>query len=697
MMDQNAVAVPAVDQARMERLGIRMGEQFDQYKKDRRETEQQWLRNLRQVKGVYDPEIANVIPDDQSTAYPKITRTKVIGTVARLMEMLFPQTEKNWGIAPSPLPNLSESDLQIVLDGLAAPGEDGQPAPEPTTQQIEEAVFKYAKLKSERMSKEIDDQLVELDYITLARRIIFSGVQYSIGILKGPMVKHREGRTWVKDPLTRRLTAKTVKKLMPFYEAVSVWDWYPDMSAKDFEQMDGSYQRHIMSRNQFAELAKRPDFKADTIKKWLRDNTAGNYKELDWETELRIKADRKNLTDLAGRKYEVWEWWGFVSGHDLKACGVPVPDDQLDMELEANLWGIGKILIKHKLNPFDEKIRPFHVFVYEEDDINLTGNGLPQTVRDSQMAIGEAARMLLDNASVVCGDMVEINIDLLSPGQSLDIHARKAWLREGTGSEAGLPAVRPLQLNSHINELTGIINLFMGFADMETALPPPAMGDPTKGGSEALRTTGGMSMLMGAAALPIRDTVRNFDKFTVSFIGSLYYWNMEFNDNEDIKGDYQVVARGSTSLIAKEVRATSLDQFSMTLTEDERMHVSTRKLLEERMKSRDIPLDVLDDVKTVEARQTQKAQIQQQLADEQSRKLDAEAKKLVSAAFKDVAQAVAAQTGANVETFNAIVEGVTSANKAQLETGAAEREASGVPITARAGAAGAAPAGRGGA
>lgn len=696
-MDQNAVAVPAIDQARMERLGTRMGAQFEQYKKDRRETEQQWLRNLRQVKGIYDPEIADRIPEDQSAAYPKVTRTKVIGTVARLMEMLFPQTEKNWGIAPSPLPNLSESDLQVVLDSLTAPGEDGQTPPDPTTEQIEEAIFKFAKLKSERMSKEIDDQLIELDYITLARRIIFSGVQYSIGILKGPMVKHREGRTWAKDPLSGRLTAKTVKKLMPFYESVSVWDWYPDMSAKEFEQMDGSYQRHIMSRNQFAELAKRPDFKADVIKKWLRDNPAGNYKELDWETELRVKADRKNLTDLAGRKYEVWEWWGFVSGHDLKACGVPVPDDQLDMELEANLWGIGNTLVKHKLNPFDEKIRPYHVFVYEEDDINLTGNGLPQTVRDSQMAIGEAARMLLDNASIVCGDMVEINVDLLMPGQSLDIHARKAWLREGTGSEAGLQAVRPLPMNSHIEDLTGIINLFMGFADMETALPPPAMGDPSKGGSEALRTTGGMSMLMGAAALPIRDTVRNFDKFTVSFIGSLYYWNMEFNGNEDIKGDYQVVARGSTSLIAKEVRATSLDQFSMTLTDDERMHVSTRKLLEERMKSRDIPLDVLDDIKTVEARQTQQAQTQQQLTDEQSRKLEAEIKQLVSAAFKNVALANAAQTGANVETFNAIVEGVTSANTAQLEAGAAEREANGVPVTARAGAAGAAAAGRGGA
>lgn len=683
---------PVMDAEKMRKLGVKMYGQFEQYKKDRRETEQQWLRNLRQVKGMYDPEIADRIPADQSTAYPKVTRTKVIGTVARLMEMLFPQTEKNWAIAPSPLPTLSEGDLQVVLDSLTAPGEDGAAAPDPTTEQIEKAIFDFAKKKSERMDKEIDDQLQELDSITLARRIVFSATQYSMGVLKGPMAKSYESRTWAKNPLSGRLEAKTTKKLKPVYEVCPVWDYYPDMSAKEFEQMDGSYQRHVMSRNQVAELAKRVDFNGDAIKKWLRDNPNGNYKELDWEVELRTKADRKNLTDLAGRKYELWEWWGFVSGHDLKACGANVPDDNLDMELEASLWGIGNTLVKHKLNPYNAKIRPYHHFVYEEDDINLTGNGLPQVVRDSQLAIAEASRMLLDNASVVCGDMVEINVDLLMPGQKLDIYARKAWLREGIGQEAAIPAVRALPLNSHINELTGVINLFMQFADTETALPPPALGDPSKGGSEALRTTGGMSMLMGAAALPIRDTVRNYDKFTTSFIGSLYHWNMEFNDNDDIKGDYQVIARGSTSLVAKEVRAVALDQFSATLNEEERMHVSTRKLLEERMKSHDIPLDVLDDLAKVERKIAAQAESASQEKAQQVRVVEAEIKKLVSAAFKDVAQATAAQAGANVDTFNAVVEGVTSANKAELEAGAQGSAPGGVQGAERAGGAGAAAA-----
>ena len=657
-MDDNTF-VPVIDATKMAALGVKMGARFDDYKKDRRAIEEQWLRNLRQVKGIYDPEILAKIPPDQSTTYPKVTRTKVYGTVARLMEMLFPQTEKNWAIKASPMPDLSQGDLQTVLTQLQ------QTNPQPSNDDIENAIIAFAGTKAERMEKEIEDQLDEIEYITLARKVVFSGTQYSIGILKGPLVQTRESRTWAPDPLTQQLTAKTIQELYPVYESCSVWDWYPDVSAKTFDQMDGQFQRHIMSRNQVHELAKRADFDSEAIKTWLAANTAGNYKELWWETELRVKADRKNITDLTARKYEIAEWWGFASAHDLKACGIEIPDDQLSMELEANIWTIGNIVIKAKLNPYDAKIRPYHIFVYEDDDLNLTGSGMPQVVRDSQLGVCEAARMILDNGSVVCRDMVEVNTDLLVPGQNLDIYAGKAWLREGTGQEAALPAVKAIKMDGHIPELKSVVEMFMEFADTETALPPPALGDPSKGGSEALRTTGGMSMLMGAAALPIRDTVRNFDRFTTSFITSLYNWNMQFSTNQDIKGDATVIARGSTSLIAKEVRANALTQFSATLTPEEHMHIDTRKMLVERIKAHDIPLEVLVPEAQAEQQIQQQAQQAQQDKQLQDQLIAAQVKEAIAAAFKDISASAKNQAEVQIKTFDSVIAGIESVDRIQ--------------------------------
>jgi hypothetical protein len=266
------------------------------------------------------------------------------------------------------------------------------------------------------------------------------------------------------------------------------------------------------------------------------------------------------------------------------------------------------------------------------------------------------------------------------------------WLREGVGADAQIPAVKAISMQSHLPELQAIITLFTQFADTETALPPSAMGDPSKGGSEALRTTGGMSMLMGAAALPIRDTVRNYDRFTTSFISSLYHWNMQFNPNEKIKGDYAVIARGSTSLIAKEVRAFALDNFAVSLTPDERMELSGRKLLVERMKARDLPLDLLEDEDTVAKNRAAASQDAEQQAAKQMEMLDAQIKKTLAEAFKSVGLATKAQVGASVDTFEAVVEGVSRAKEAD-QAGVEGTEAGGVSSSARAGAKGAAAAG----
>ena len=63
-------------------------------------------------------------------------------------------------------------------------------------------------------------------------------------------------------------------------------------------------------------------------------------------------------------------------------------------------------------------------------------------------------------------------------------------------------------------------------------------------------------MLMGAANILLKDKVKDFDDCIVApFIRSMFRWNMQWNPREDIKGDFEVVASGSQSLVAREVRA----------------------------------------------------------------------------------------------------------------------------------------------
>lgn len=658
---------PVKDVAQMQIFGDRMLKTFEQYKKDRRHVEEQLLRNLRQYRGIYDPEVEKGIKPDQSKAYPKITRQKVIGTVARLMEMLFPETEKNWGIEPTSCPDLSTEDLQSLLTQIGqenAQNGNGQPL---TDEVIEAAIMKFSKERADKMALTIEDQLNAMDYVNLVKQVVRSGVMLCMGVAQGPFIKTVKTRTWAPSGPGGQYVAKEVQKLRPWYDFVSIWDYYPDLSAKSITQMDGQFRRHVMPRQGVRDLADRPDFFKEEIMQWLKDHDSGNFQEQYWERELRWKGDKQNITDLTGRKYELYEWWGQATSKDLIACGIDVDDD--GEMYEASVWGIGNTIIKSILNPLgkpgeDRKVNMFHHFIYEEDDISLMGNGMPAILRDSQMAICEASRMMLDNASVVCGPMLEVDIKRLSPGQDMDIYARKVWVLDpdvDLGPSNQTPAVREIKVDSHINDLQQIIELFMKIGDQESALPPPAMGDTSGQGKEPYRTSAGMSMLFGAAALPLRDVVRNFDQFTSSFIGSLYQWNLAFNEDSEIRGDFDVKAKGSTSLIAKEVRAQAIDQFHATMSEDEKVYISPKKMLLERMKTRDIPMDILEEDDVVQQRLVQQAQQAQEQYQWSQASVQAQVRNILAEAFKNIALGRKASVASDVASVEAVLEVLANA------------------------------------
>ena len=152
--------------------------------------------------------------------------------------------------------------------------------------------------------------------------------------------------------------------------------------------------------------------------------------------------------------------------------------------------------------------------------------------------------------------------------------------------------MRALITESHITELISMVEMYERRFDVASNLPAYTMGAmQNQPLGEAFRTTSNMSMMTGSANMVTKDTVRAFDKFTTSLLTSLLAWNMEFNPNEELKGDYQVVAKGNLSLVAKEVRGAALDQFVMTLTPEERAILDTHGLLIDRLKARDLPVD----------------------------------------------------------------------------------------------------------
>lgn len=670
---------PPIDKEKVKSLGSLLAGRFTLYESQRRLQEMKWTRNLRQFLGEYDPEVK--IDKNRSQAYPRITRIKCISYLARMMNLLFPANENNWGIEPSPVPNLSMDDLTLVLTQVQQTVAAAQGQLQLSDAMIEQAIRDFAAVRARNLELEISDQLTEIggnrntDYVTLCRRVLLSGIMYGAGVLKGPFTREQMQRRWKQVTMPGAAASYVPEQVIayrPQFEFVPIWEYYPDMTAKHLYQMDGQFHRMVMSKTQLRELADRPDFFKDTVLDILRRLPQGNFKEKQFESEIRTMGTSTNISPTTTSKYEVLVWDGFVASDILKACGVELPQGLSNDMAEASVWTLGNDVIKVALSPWvelepDQRVQMYHVFIFEEDDSNLLGNGLPNIMRDSQMSIASASRMLLDNASVVCGPNLELNIDLLKSGQDFtSIQPYKTWLREGTGVEAQWPAVKSVDIKSYIPELGEVVKLFMDFADKETFVSPANGGDMSTKPSEPYRTAAGASMLHGMDALPFKDTVRNFDVFTTSVFNALLLFNKHFNDKPEVKGDFQPIARGSSSLMAKEMRGMAYDNLANTLQPEERPYVKWHQLLAERLGVRDIDVDKVL-VSEQEARmidQSRQQEASQQQADAREmlkaevRKLLADATKALTQSDKNAAAADAAETSKAVSTYNALLAGL---------------------------------------
>jgi len=352
-------------------------------------------------------------------------------------------------------------------------------------------------------------------------------------------------------------------------------------------------------------LSKRPNFIKENISQFLKDNQTGNYVKRGFEHGLASMNYHRDESSTTGddRKYEVFRWFGYRSAHDLEALGLEVKEENMDKDILVDFWMIDNLLIKAEFAPFGERVSDaYHAFIYTEDeDSGLTGSGMPEELRDTQMALCSSTRALYDNMAATAGPIFEVAVDVLRRNQDYrSIHSFQVLEREGEGADLQHPAVRAVQTDSHIPEISGIIRDARQQFDAESNLPGWMTGQ-TEGLGEAFRTSKNMSMLQGGGNLLPKDNVRAFDRFTASIVNSFLTWNQEFDFTEDTAGDFDVRPKGNISLMAKEVRGAALAQEMASMTEDERAIVKVREALIERWRARDLDMDLIMDADEAEA------------------------------------------------------------------------------------------------
>ena len=560
-------------------------EKFNRAEDYRQQDEERWLRAYRNYRGVYSPDV-QFTEAEKSRVFIKITKTKTLAAYGQIVDVLFAGQKFPLTVDPTELPEgvvadvtfdpqepeqLKESTINDPVNpyGFAGDGKDFPAGATvktlleslgPLEDKLEDidnlkegigqtptaVTFSPAMVAAKKMQKKIHDQLEESSASKHLRSTAFEMALFGTGVMKGPFAVDKEYPNWGDDG-----EYSPIIKTIPQVSHVSVWNLYPDPDANNMDEAQYVIERHKLSRSQMRALKKRPYFRDSVIDEAIE--LGENYNKEYWEDDLSDYA-----TEHGVYRFEVLEYWGSVEVEALIEQGVDIPPEMQDIdELQANVWICNGKLLRMVLNPFKPARIPYMAVPYELNPYSFFGVGIAENMDDTQTLMNGFMRMAVDNAVLSGNLLIEVDETNLVPGQDLTVYPGKVFRRQG-----GAPgqAIFGTKFPNVAAENLQLFDKARVLADESTGFPSFAHGQT--GVSGVGRTASGISMLMGAAQGSIKNVIKNIDDYLLRPIGEgLFRFNMQFDFDPDIKGDLEVKARGTESLMANEVRSQRLMQF----------------------------------------------------------------------------------------------------------------------------------------
>jgi hypothetical protein len=589
MIEDDAIALEdtddtAVEDAEVSNIIPFITERYKRAEDYRYQDEERWLRAYRNYRGLYGPDV-QFTDSEKSRVFIKVTKTKTLAAYGQIVDVLFANNKFPLSVDPTELPEGVVEDVHFdpkepeqlrgetslsspygfagdgndlppgataksLTERLGALGDKLQPVqdklkegPGKTPTAIE---FSPAKIASKKMEKKIHDQLEESGASKSLRSSAFEMALFGTGIMKGPFAVDKEYPNWNEEG-----QYDPVFKTMPQVNHVSVWNFYPDPDANNMDEAQFIIERHKMSRSQLRNLKKRPYFREQVIDEAI--SLGENYSKKYWEDDLSDYAPEHGID-----RFEVLEYWGMVDIEMLEEQNVEIPAELKDFdELQANVWICNNKLIRMVLNPFKPSKIPYAASPYELNPYSFFGVGIAENMDDTQTLMNGFMRMAVDNAVLSGNLIVEVDETNLVPGQDLSLYPGKVFRRQG-----GAPgqAIFGTKFPNVSSENMMLFDKARVLADESTGFPSFAHGQT--GVSGVGRTASGISMLMGAAQGSIKTVIKNVDDYLLRPLGEGFFrFNMQFDFDPTIKGDLEVKARGTESLMANEVRSQRLMQF----------------------------------------------------------------------------------------------------------------------------------------
>ncbi len=526
---------------------------------------------LRQRKGEHDPDVSAAIAEKGgSSVYMMLTDEKCTAAESWLEDILLPPDDRPWMVVSTPSPDLPAEVIQgieqqvvqqaqrfIQRHGVEPTRDDMYALMEEIAEKTQAMEKKKARREAEKAEQEIDDILKEGKWREALKKFIYFFVTFPVAYLKGPILRMRPRLVWSEEGPT------VSEELVKEFDAPNPFDiyWSPGI-----DDIDDGYmiERHRMSRaDLFSLIEADAGYDEDSIRQVLSEHTGARSTWLWVDDDQRARMEGKHGIDYAEPEsgIDALQFWGSVSGRDLMLwSGWAEGEGMLldpEREYSAEIWLIDRHVIKAVLNPDPLGRKPYYKACFREMVGHWAGKALPEVIRDSQLICNSAAINMVDNMAVAGGPQIGVDAAAMPQGEDYSkIVPWRVWPFDlqnmaNTGQRAPIWFFQP-KLLAH--ELFQVYEKFSAEADTKSGIPRYSYGHKETGGP--MSTATGFSMMMKNMAKGIQKVIRNIDFGVVApSVVRIYEWLMLYDEEfrAHHQGDINIIARGSSALITKEL------------------------------------------------------------------------------------------------------------------------------------------------
>ncbi|PHS09398.1 MAG: hypothetical protein COA78_12110 [Blastopirellula sp.] len=540
--------------------------------------EQEWLEDEEFYEGIDDANRAELkawkgkplgqaTPQDDdtentgSTIFLNITRAYVDATAARIADMLFPAEERGYKFKITPVPELIDAQegkitpdqrSQIVLDNPTnSEKQDTASADLATKAKDEIKVMTDAAKKAE---DQVWDWHVESGYQAHNRRVVEDSAKVGTGVLKGPIPTKKTKTVFVNGKLDK-ITAIKPASVRIFYR-----NFYPDPACgEDIQNGNYTWEKDDITRRGLSKLIGTPGYIKEQIQKCISEGPLEASKEYKAEQDTPgLKENVEGYLNI----YEIWYHYGMISKTNLLAIDILSGKEDLeeyeDEYLNVHLTMVNNRVIKASLSHIEDGEFPYDLMVWQRRMGMPWGIGVARQIRPAQRMVIGAVRHMMDNAGIAGGPMVFIDTNVVQAAEGTnEVKPWKIFIPANEYENSGPDKSNVSEAIQFITapmmqvELQSIIELGLRMAEDITGMPDIMRGQTN---SKTPDTLGGMQLQSNNASTVLRRMARLYDDYiTIPHIQRYYQYILEYVDDDSMKGDVNVQALGSSSLVERDI------------------------------------------------------------------------------------------------------------------------------------------------